>query len=237
MAARLPSRTLKATPAARQARGANRRDTQLEHRCQKFVEVAEQLFLEHGFAGTSVNQVVRLAGGSLSTLYAQYGSKEELFEAVMRRRAAALFTDIILVIEKHRARTPNVREELLRLATMIHTQMLSAGSLAMFRLAVHEGPKFPIVRHAVLVSGLDVFLQRLTDYFAGLAADKLQIADAAQAAEEFVSLLQGQQRLIAACGDEARLTRARREAHVRRAVEVFLLVYPPQERKLPGRRR
>lgn len=225
----------RSTPAGRTP--AIKRDAQRENRCQKFVDVAEQLFLERGFAGTSVNEVVKRSGGSLSTLYSQYRNKEELFEAVMQRRAAALFIDIVGKLEKRRAQLPDVRDELLSLATTIHAQMLSTGSLAMFRLAVSEGPKFPTVRHAVLVSGLDVFLKRLADYFAGLAKDRLRIDDPARAAEEFVSLIQGQQRLIAACGDGARLTKKRREAHVQRVVEVFLLVYPPQARKVPARAR
>jgi AcrR family transcriptional regulator len=208
---------------------ATTRGAQLEHRCQKFVEVAEQLFLERGFAGTSVNEVVRLSGGSLSTLYSQYRNKEELFEAVMHRRASMLFTDIITKLEQRRRPSVDMRAELLDLASMIHSQMLSAGSLAMFRLAVYEGPKFPTVRHATLVSGLDAFLKRLADYFAVLAKDRLSIADPLLAAEEFVSLVQGQQRLIAACGDTARLTKARRQAHVQRVVEVFLCIYPMQD--------
>jgi TetR/AcrR family transcriptional repressor of cmeABC operon len=231
-----------ATPAATRRNAgvrppaAGTRGEQLESRCQKFVDIAEQLFLERGFAGTSVNEVVKLSGGSLATLYSQYGNKEELFEAVMRRRAAALFIDIVTRIEKRRPQLPDVRDELLSLATTIHSQMLSAGSLALFRLAVHEGPKFPRVRQALLASGLDVFLKRLADYFAGLASERLQIEDPVLAAEEFVSLIQGQQRLIAACGDTARLTRQVREKHVKRAVAVFLCVYPPQVAGSPARR-
>lgn len=55
---------------------ANKRDAQLESRCQRFVVAAEKLFLCTGFAGTSVNEIVRLAGGSLTTLYAEFGTKD-----------------------------------------------------------------------------------------------------------------------------------------------------------------
>ena len=37
-------------------------------RQQKFLETAEEMFLTQGYASTSVNEVVRLAGGSLVTL-------------------------------------------------------------------------------------------------------------------------------------------------------------------------
>ena len=51
-------------------------------RKQAFLQAAREVFLEHGYEAASVNEVVRRAGGSLATLYSQYGSKEGLFLAV-----------------------------------------------------------------------------------------------------------------------------------------------------------
>lgn len=201
------------------------RGEQLENRCQKFVEVAEQLFLERGFAGTSVNEVVRRAGGSLATLYSQYGNKEVLFEAVMNRRSAVLFDGIFPDADERKARDSDVAGELLLLARRLQTHMFSPSALGVFRLAVHEGPKFPSVRNAVLNNGLQVFLKRLSGYLASLK-DRVEIDDPDRAAEEFLTLIQGQQRLIAACGELERLSKKQREDHIKRAVEIFLRVYP-----------
>ena len=204
----------------------NIRETQFENRCQRFVEVAQELFLERGFAGTSVNEIVRRAGGSLATLYAEYGTKDELFEAVMNRRAAAMFTDIIRSKNRTNA-APEIDEELLQLAKRMQAHMLSEGALAIYRLAVHEGPKFPSVRRTVLANGLKAFLQRLADYFSELvAAGRLKVDDPAIAAELFLTLVQGQLRTIAAFGDVERLSRKWRAEHVQRAVAAFLCVYP-----------
>src|SRR5262245_3793367 len=52
-----------------------------EARRQAMLQAAGELFLEHGFEGTSVSDVVKRSGGSLATLYAWFGSKEGLFEA------------------------------------------------------------------------------------------------------------------------------------------------------------
>jgi AcrR family transcriptional regulator len=218
-----------------------KRVEQLEHRCLKFVEAAEQLFLERGFDGTSVNEVVRLAGGSLATLYANYGSKEELFEAVMNRRAAALFTDIFSPASPAASNVSNatkaaagskhakmaIRDELLRLARTMQSHMLHPNSLAVFRLAVHEGPKYASVRDAVLNNGLGVFLRNLAAHLKLVASDQLDMPDAAMAAEDFLTLVQGQQRFIAACGGTDVSGRATQEAHAVRAVDAFLRLYPP----------
>lgn len=207
----------------------NTRNVQFENRCQRFVEVAQTLFLERGFAGTSVNEVVRRAGGSLATLYAEFGTKDELFEAVMNRRAAMMFTDII----NSKTPVPDIANELLQLAKRIQTHMLSEDALALYRLAVHEGPKFPSVRNAVLVYGLAGFLRRLSDYFIVLAeSGQLEIDDPAVAAELFLTLVQGQLRTIAACGDADRISQKRRNDHVKRVVEIFLHTYPPRINKI-----
>ena len=208
----------------------NKRDAQLENRCQRFVEAAESLFLARGFAGTSVNEIVRVAGGSLTTLYATFGTKDELFVAVMNRRAATLFTDIV------NAATPAVDPavELLGLAKRLQNHMLSANALAIYRLAIHEGPKFPSVRNAVLLNGLNEFLQRLEAYFAEMkTTQKLDIDDAALAAEHFLTLIQGQLRTRAACGDADSVTKKQRDDHAKNAVGAFLRIYPV---KLPPKR-
>jgi TetR/AcrR family transcriptional repressor of cmeABC operon len=203
---------------------ASRRVGQLENRCQRFVEVAEQLFLEHGFAGTSVNEVVRIAGGSLATLYAEFGTKDELFEAVMNRRVVALFSEL----EAGTLHSPEIRTELLALARQIQGHVLSERSLAFFRLAIHEGPKFPSVRKAILINGLKGYLRQLASHFAALAsAGRLQIEDPEIAAEDFLTLVQGQQRMIAACGDGARLSQKQRDDHLQHVVDAFLRIYPP----------
>ncbi|MEO8384027.1 MAG: TetR/AcrR family transcriptional regulator [Betaproteobacteria bacterium] len=206
---------------------ANKRDAQLESRCQRFVEAAETLFLARGFAGTSVNEIVRVAGGSLTTLYAAFGTKDELFVAVMNRRAATLFADIV----NAEAPAADVEAELLGVAKRILNHMLSADALAIFRLAIHEGPKFPSVRDAVLLNGLNEFLQRLEEYFAGLKlAQKLAINDTELAAEHFLTLVQGHMRTRAACGDSDNVTKKQRDNHVKKAVDAFLRIYPA---KLP----
>lgn len=202
---------------------ANKRDEQLVSRCQRFVEVAEKLFLTRGFAGTSVNEVVRLAGGSLTTLYAEFGTKDELFVAVMNRRAATLFTDIV------NPETPSAdtATALLQLARRMQTHMLSENTLAIYRLAIHEGPKFPSVRKAVLLNGLKEFLQRLGEYFNDLKEKRaLQIDDPHVAAEIFLALVQGQMRTRAACGDMDSITKKQRDDHVKRTVNAFLRIYP-----------
>lgn len=53
-------------------------------RPQELLAAAIDLFVEHGFAATRLEDVARRAGVSKGTLYLYYANKEELFKAVVR---------------------------------------------------------------------------------------------------------------------------------------------------------
>jgi len=200
----------------------SQRHSQLEQRCQRFIEVAEELFLERGFAGTTVNEVVRIAGGSLATLYAEFGNKDELFEAVMNKRAGRLMEGLHEDLGKG-----GLRDELLALASRTLKHVLSEESLSVYRLAVHEGPKFPAVRKVVMQNGWDAYLSRLAKQFETLANAGLKVDDSRVAAELFLSMVLGQFRTLAAWGHGESISPERRAAHVERTVDQFLKIYPP----------
>lgn len=49
------------------------------------LDVAEALFIEHGYAATSMQMIATRAGATKRTLYVKVGDKRALFEAVIRR--------------------------------------------------------------------------------------------------------------------------------------------------------
>jgi TetR/AcrR family transcriptional repressor of mexJK operon len=202
----------------------NTRSRQLAARREQLIAVAEQLFLQHGFANTSVNTIVREAGGSLATLYAEFGSKEALFESVLSERAARFFPD-----DRSAPRqTLDARTELRALATQMLKRMLSDDGLAVYRLAVHEAPRFPALRKALLEVGMPGLLDRTAQYLRALAdRGALQIGRSAQesrlAASRFIALVQGQVVFSAACGGT--ISARMRATHVNDAVEAFLRMY------------
>src|SRR6478736_3259068 len=52
----------------------------------RILDVAEGLFVEHGFEATSLRQLTAAAGVNLAAVNYHFGSKEELFQAVLTRR-------------------------------------------------------------------------------------------------------------------------------------------------------
>ena len=52
----------------------------------RILDAAELLFMEHGFEATSLRQLTAAAGVNLAAVNYHFGSKEELFQAVLTRR-------------------------------------------------------------------------------------------------------------------------------------------------------
>jgi AcrR family transcriptional regulator len=57
---------------------------------ERLLEVAEVLFAEHGFEGTSMRMITAAAGVNLAAVNYHFGSKEELFQRVFHRRLEQL---------------------------------------------------------------------------------------------------------------------------------------------------
>ncbi|MFI9839112.1 TetR/AcrR family transcriptional regulator [Nonomuraea sp. NPDC051941] len=64
-------------------------DRRLSPGGQRLLEVATEVFYAEGIRATGVDTLVERAGVSKPTLYAQFGSKENLVAAVLARRSAA----------------------------------------------------------------------------------------------------------------------------------------------------
>ena len=190
-------------------------------RRERLLDEGERLFLSKGYAGASVNEIVRLAGGSLATLYSEFSSKEGLFAEIMRRRASSIFDCDTAVCP----RSKSARSALLALATRLLERRLSDDFLALYRIAVTEGPRLPELRTAILNGSFWAFIKTLAETLVSL--ELVSRKESQLAAEEFVGLVHGMLLFQAACGNGAAITAKQRAAHCERAVTAFLQLYPP----------
>src|SRR5918993_3087538 len=67
---------------------ATRRQAQAAQTRQDILDAAHQLFLERGYTGTTLAAIAQTAGVVVETIYRAYGSKAELFKAVVRAAVA-----------------------------------------------------------------------------------------------------------------------------------------------------
>ena len=66
----------------------------------RILDAAESLFMEHGFEATSLRQLTTAAGVNLAAVNYHFGSKEELFQAVLTRRLDPMNQERIDLLER-----------------------------------------------------------------------------------------------------------------------------------------
>ncbi|MET8723487.1 MULTISPECIES: TetR/AcrR family transcriptional regulator [Streptomyces] len=73
----------------------------------QLLDAAEHLFAEHGYRGTSVRAITKLAGANLAAVGYHFGSKAELMAAVARRVIEPINAAQCAGLDKLLARTPD----------------------------------------------------------------------------------------------------------------------------------
>jgi len=110
-----------------------------ELRRRAFLDAAREVFLEQGYEAANMSEIVRRAGGSLATLYAQFGDKEGIFLAVLEARMKDVTNALEVELQTH---TP-VEEGLRRIGEQFAGKLVQPQSLELYRLIVGLAKKFP----------------------------------------------------------------------------------------------
>jgi len=66
----------------------------------RILDAAEELFMQHGFEGTSMRMLTARAGVNLAAVNYHFGSKDALVEAVFRRRLDAMNAERVAALER-----------------------------------------------------------------------------------------------------------------------------------------
>ena len=66
----------------------------------RILDAAEALFMEHGFEATSLRAITAAAGVNLAAVNYHFGSKEELFQAVLTRRLDPMNQDRVALLTR-----------------------------------------------------------------------------------------------------------------------------------------
>jgi AcrR family transcriptional regulator len=123
---------------------------------------AARLFIEHGYEGTSMGQIVAAAGAGKQSLYRRYANKEALFKEV--------FTNFVMrnIIARSNEQLAMFRDEVCRdhkngldalhdIARQSFHFMLERETIETFRLFVAERGRFPELKEHVrnMIRGIE----------------------------------------------------------------------------------
>ena len=158
-----------------------------EVRYDAFLTAATEVFLEFGFANATLDEVIRRSGGSRATLYAQFGSKEGLFAAII----AAKRDQIVAALEQM-ATGGAVDEVLKRFATAYMRELMAPEGLALYRVVIGESARFPDLGASVFSSGPQTAASRLASYLRDQSeSGVLDLPDPDLAARQFLQIVKG----------------------------------------------
>lgn len=199
---------------------AGKREANKLERRRTIVEIARRSFLEHGYADTSMSAIAGELGGSKSTLWCYFPSKEGLFEAVLGEASSAFREELVPLLVPDGQFGATVAAFCRSFIALI----VSPDGMALHRLVIAESPRFPEVGQIFSTRCRDTVQGMLTDFFA-VQMDKghMRRGDPIRAARDLVSLCAGiQQERMYAGG--ATVDIDVEAAHIS---EMFLRAHPP----------
>lgn len=126
------------------------------------VAVAQQLFLEDGYAATTMNAVTEALGGSKATLWAHFRSKDELFAEVID----GMIDEVASRLEAVLGRGPASSAGLRAFAEQFLKRLFEPDATRLYRLIIAESARFPALGAMFHARGPARIRARLEAWFA-----------------------------------------------------------------------
>jgi AcrR family transcriptional regulator len=182
------------------------------------LDAAKRVFLREGYSA-SMDLVAAEAGVSKQTVYNHFGSKEELFRAIVDHVSGELLD----VLVEHDGAQADPAATLEAIARRFLNLLLTPSYLALHRMLVAEAPRFPDLAREIYLGGPARGASELALYLAQESRKgTLAVADPALAAEQFFGALCGHLQLRALLSPDDAPGEAEIERAIGHAVRGFL---------------
>ena len=194
-----------------------------DQRRNAYLAAARSAFFQNGYASTTMSAISAQVGGSKTTLWTYFPSKEDLFTAVVDDIVE--YYGCALSIELPTDKP--VADVLELFAAAMLSTMLSPPIIALYRVVTGEAGRFPELGRLFFEHGPKRGRARLIAYIETMMKDgRLRKGDASLAARQFSSMCQANTFQLALFGIEApNPDSVARD--ITSAVDVFLRAWTP----------
>lgn len=183
----------------------------------RLLAVALSEFLAHGYGGTSMSRIVKVAGVSKTTLYSRFASKDELFRAIVQRQVERASPSSSL---QQDGGALDLERGLKSYANHMLELNLQGEMLGVNRLIYSESHRFPELG-AAAAERSRAGIERISRFIQDCAhADRVPCRDPQAAAEMFILMLRGWSVSVILTNHD--VSAREREQWVDRAVHVLL---------------
>lgn len=196
-------------------------------RRKAFVDAAREAFLANGYAGTTMSSIAGKVGGSKTTLWTYFPSKEALFEAVVDDIVQYYGAALQVELPADEAVLPVLR----RFCLVLITTLTSDPLLALYQLVVGEARRFPHLAETFYDRGPRRGKARLAVWVAEkMARGELRRGDPLQAVYHLAGLCQSglYQFTLLNLPEARRADSARLAAEIDAALDTFYRAWGPE---------
>ena len=193
-----------------------------DKRRDEILDIAVEVLAERGYRQTSMLEIARRASASKETLYAWFGDKGGLFEAVIRRNAMT----VQAVLVRHLEDQAPIERALEEFGRALLRLLLGDDAVAINRAAISEAKSDPRLAEILASAGREATLPsfvRFLELHHGRGA--LALEDPTQAAETFLGLLIGDTQIRRLLGRLEAPSEQQIDARAARAARNFLRLY------------
>jgi AcrR family transcriptional regulator len=152
----------------------------------QILETATRLFLEHGYAGVSVDAIVSNVGGSKTNVYSHFGSKEGLFTAVVTTLCESFQHDFLTL----NLDGLNVSNGLKLIGKTLLRNLLQEDHIAFQRLITAESGRYPALAEVWFQAGPNRSRTFIAEFLEKKRlSGEFKLQDTAKCADLFHSML------------------------------------------------
>lgn len=181
------------------------------------LEAASKVFLEVGFGSASMDAIANEAKVSKQTVYNHFGSKEELFAAMIRGTCDQM---TLAFAEAAKAGDPD--KTLRAIARYFMSVVFSSEKLSLHRLLMAEVPRFPDLGRIYYQAGPEPIRKFIADYLTEQTRlGKLKVENPRLTAEQFIGMVTGC-RLRAQLGIEPQPSQEELDKYIDNAVNMLM---------------
>ncbi|MBK1839802.1 TetR/AcrR family transcriptional regulator [Azospirillum sp. YIM B02556] len=190
-------------------------------RCRALLDAAATLFVEKGYAATSLSDVLKLAGGSRATLYEHFGDKDGLFRAMMEEHCARVLETMAENAAPDHIADPE--ERLNRIALHIAETLMAPQTTTILRTLISESARIPDLVETFVRVGPERTRAQMANCLRDLdARGRICIDDPEMAAQAFCGMVTGNLLMERLILPDRPVDFAAVERYVRAGVRLFL---------------
>jgi TetR/AcrR family transcriptional repressor of mexJK operon len=190
---------------------------------KQILTAATELFVEQGYASTSMDLIARKAEVSKQTVYSHFGSKDELFAAAIEERC-----DSYQMLDLPLDNLFDPKQTLLTLAQRFLCMVTSKEACAVHKICAYESKSYPLISELFYQAGPEKITNDIAQLMSILnERNILKIDNPHFAALQFLNMMKGEAWMRVEFNTTQQVSEAEINAYLLSSVELFMRGYAP----------